>query len=961
MDDTGRDSSLGRRDALLVLNPAFLDSEVEMVAPGEFYLVTQSRLMQDYVHSPDGGAPREIEGYRVSMTIRDGNDQPASGFITVALNNPELSPPPAATLYLNDGTQVTLDSAHPQAHLPTGTGGVVSFTLAAAGQLTCPTLRVQADFMTDGSWLVVAPDRQAHAALASITGNDLRGRDVNGDPLPDKPPVLPAASAETANATAQAISQLMRTAVQSNAQGGPPQMRKVTHLIADPVIRPYVPRYQMAGIIAAGHDPVTDAIATHHVDQDVPVARILNPASAQHAHWAFDGAFAAHDPQRAAQEIGNLSPAPAPDPLTRKLLPTFLPGHITGELPIEVSPAEYASAAYEGVTDTAALSSWLRDHITSAARILVNTVTVTIRDGSEVGRQVACLVLTAVDKLEQAAYAIVQTVEHAVDAIAGLVQKVGGELSELVTFLKELFAWGDVLNTHQMIYTYVTNLKPFIIEVLQDAAKGAIDVTQEFKDKIDGQIEQWRDTLMKAGGQGVLRDSGTAPPANLKGGYVADMTRSGMRNAAGNPSRAAAPSTASQGELEQLGAELGTEWLAAIGDTWADLPGQIINSPIGSVRNLQTLLLDGVEVLLDTLKALADAFADCVGDLIAILERRLAALVSLIFKVIDEPIEIPLVSAFYEHVIMRGNGQKLSALSLASLLAAMSGTFAYKLTHGNKAPFSAEDVETFKAMPPSDYTWLVNPLRTRPSGAEAPSPPGWVGLLPYFVNMSGSAIIAICSTINDAVFFVTAPRSPNRDNVSQQIKYGWYPGKLSWEDPTPPASRILQTLLIGGNLLLALGSGVTLGSSTAPLGQAAIFFGMAGLGLGIGSFAAAMSIENWTLYDTYVGLAAAALNGISVILVAALEMSSSAADSDSVLVAISGACQTLGGMAGLPKLAIIYNGNSTPLGLAMVGLDGLGWAAAAVINMVLAAMTLNPLDRPAYEYSSRYCAELDMA
>jgi hypothetical protein len=515
-----------------------------------------------------------------------------------------------------------------------------------------------------------------------------------------------------------------------------------------------------------------------------------------------------------------------------------------------------------------------------------------------------------------------------------------------------------VLNTHQMIYTYLINLKPFIIEVLQDAAKGATDAAREFKDKIDGQIVHWRDTLMAAGGQAEMHSTGTAPPGNLKGNYVADMTRSGVLRAAGNSGASAQPDTDSDKELAELGAKLGTDWLAAIGDTWTDLPSQILSAPIGSVRSVQAILLDGVEILLNTMKALADAFTDCVIDLIAALRQELERLVTLIFSVIDEPVEIPFVSAFYENVIMRGNGQKLSLLSLGCLMAAAPITFVYKLTHDNKAPFSAKDVETFKAMPPSDYTWLVNPLRPRPTGTGAGTASA-LGFNPefllYSVNTVGSFIFGLASFINDADFFIVMPAGTALQKASSQLKYGY--GYLN-EGST--VSKILRGLMILGNLTIMAGGVVLFATAPNLLAQASVMICTIGLALGMASYITAIFLQAWCLADTVVGLAAAILAGIGVLTAVVAELGMP--EGQWIPMALIGIFQMCGGLSAFPKLAMITGVGSTVInGAVMLGLDGLGWGAAMVTSLVKVALTDNPLKRPAYDYCSRYCAQLDMA
>ena len=779
--DDGRDSSLGNRNANLIGNPAFLDSDVDIVPQGDFYLVPQARLIQDYRPAPDGtSAPTEIEGYRVTCTIRDSNDVGTPGFLTLQLNNPSIDK--EAVLNFSDGTQLTLNNSTPQITLSTDPAGVATFTMDAEGDLICPTLRVQADFQTDGSWMVIAADRQAHAALAAVSGNNLRGLNNDGTPIPDKTAPLPTnVDGPTADATAAAITQMMSTAVQPNAQADQQQMRPLTDLAPTPTIRPYLPRYQLAGIVATGHDPITDAIATHHVDRDVPIARILTPANAEHPHWGFDfKSFTPHSTAEAAREIGDLASLAPTGDLAKRLLPRLTPGHITGATLNTVTAERFVQATQRdiltttGAAGTAGVRSWIRDHVRNAERLLVNTVKTVIKDADGIEREVQHLAVTAVDRAGHALYALIEAVDHAVDVVAGILEKLGSDIRKIVTFLKDLFNWQDVLNTQRMIHTYINNLQGFVLDVVASANAEAAGAIRSFKQNVDNRINSWRDSLIAADAQHTTSDTASGAPLNTKSNYVQHMTMGSLHKQSTATSAVSVTASGLDPSILQGPAnQLCDQWLLAVGSAWEAFPGQVLHSPLGAVHDVKSFLLDCVEVLLNTIEALADAVANCMIDLVNTLTATITQMITRIYQIGNQELHIPVLTPFYEKIVMRNNGEKLNLLGLASLLVAVPYTFAYKLTHDDKAPYTTAEANAFVALPPSQYTWLVNPFKPRPARttdvATATAP---VVLAASTITMVGEVLGYFGGVISDADW-VAASTTSTAFGFSRQLRYAW--------------------------------------------------------------------------------------------------------------------------------------------------------------------------------------------
>ncbi len=782
-NDSGRDFSLNFRDAEPTGDPSFVDSDIEVVSQGNFYLVTQALLMEDYTSNPDGySKPGEIEGYRVTITIRDYNDQGTPGFLTLKLNNTDVSK--TAVLHFSDSTTATLNSKNSTLTLPTDSQGVLSFTIDAEKKLTCPSLRVQADFQSDGSWLVIAPDSQVHSVLASISGDNLRGYTADGTPIPDRDvssAPLAHSSAAEADGAASAINQVMSAATQPNAQATIQQTRALTDLVLAPSVRPYVPRYQMAALVSAVHDPKSDAIATHHVDRDVPVARLINPANAEHAHWSYDfNSFTSHTAQEAAIQVENLgqrlSYVTEDGGYTRGIINKLTPGMVLGTSMPVITDHEFQTISEENIlTTTGGVEGWLKKHIQDAKRLLVTTVSTLVKDENNVETEVKHLVVTAIKETGDAAYAVLQAAEHAVDVVSGILARLKCDVAKVVSFLKSLFNWTDVISTQRVIYTYITNLESFLTNVLQDAFGKAGKELNSFAQTINKEIDGWRKKLIEVGGQNELKKNSSPPPGDQRSNYGRTLTSASVTKSGSARSAQAAASAGGidLSVIEPVALQTAEDWLRAAASTWAELPGQIASSPVGRVHDMRSFFLDGLELLLSTVEALVDALVGSVIDVVEVMQNRVSAIIRVLYEVGTQEFRIPFLTPFYEHIVMAKNpnpaAKKLTTIGLISLLAAMPVTFGYKITHKEKAPISVAEADQFEKIPPSEYTWLHNPFTTRNVATASQDVNGIPAALPTFLACGSGIIQCIGSLISDMFLWEQATATPIR--IGNQRKF----------------------------------------------------------------------------------------------------------------------------------------------------------------------------------------------
>ncbi|HEV7949507.1 MAG TPA: hypothetical protein VGP24_07055, partial [Glaciihabitans sp.] len=159
------------------------------------------------------------------------------------------------------------------------------------------------------------------------------------------------------------------------------------------------------------------------------------------------------------------------------------------------------------------------------------------------------------------------------------------------------------------------------------------------------------------------------------------------------------------------------------------------------------------------------------------LQHRIDALLKGLFDLIDQEIHIPVVTPFYENVVMKGTDEKLTLLGLTTLIGAMVGTFTYKLEAGVDKPlFTKQEADEFCAIPADQYTWLVNPFRSH--GQVSATPPilgPRYSMLIAALAAGGTFFAGIAGTASD-VEYICDPIILNaqpewQKKVAEQLRY----------------------------------------------------------------------------------------------------------------------------------------------------------------------------------------------
>lgn len=751
------DSTPAGRNGTLEGAPNFVDSEVELVAPGEPYLVTQATLTQDWVVDPASPTGmREITGYRVVIAARGPDAAPLPGYLTIF---PAADP---VSLHFIDGTRADLADGGVCVR-STDVRGEVSFTIDANGSLTCPAVKVRADFMALEERVVVYPDRHAHSALASMTGNALLGQDEGGAPLPSvakgrRPALMPAGTAPAvADAVAQAINHVMSTAVGHDVQSDRPLTR--SRLLPEdlPAPRPYVPRYQDVALVAQGYDPASDAIGTHFLETDQPVVRILVAEQAPTPHWMYDHAgkeFRVMSAEDVAASLRGLNVVHLDD-YTRMF--KLSPDVFTGRRKIAMRSDALLDTA-EGEMSAQWFGGDFLAEVEKATSVIVTTVETVVTDAvSEAEKVVRTIVATvvtgikdAVTDLVQAFDAMLQTVGDALGFVAALLHKAGAAIGDLLPFLRDLFEWDDILVSQQVIERYLIESRSVLGRMLHGAGNRATKAVEAFRTSLDRDLATWRAALNPDVVQEQATAARTAPPQKLQSTYLTSMFGANIG-------------------VDPGGSNLEAEFGALVGGLAGELEKNMARFISNAPNLIDTsgfneafadpikLLGAGVDLLLQAMGALADLGLEVAGDVLKSILAVLDGLLDALYEVGTTRLDVPVLTTFYEQVVMGGNGSRLTLFSLVALAAALPMTVAYKSLSGRDEPvFSTADRDAFLALKGNDYTWIRDPFAVTALASTPPPLRGAVidrlGWASGFVYVASATIWGCTATVSDLIW-----------------------------------------------------------------------------------------------------------------------------------------------------------------------------------------------------------------
>ena len=665
-------------------------SEVDFEPPGQPYLITQVQLMEDYISDntqPSGF--NTVNGYRVVISARDGfgnpyfplPDTPTPTMISIWGVEP-------AELVFMDGTSASVGPSTPCIR-PLDSMSELTFVIDSQSQITCPVLRVNASFMAEYERLVISPDRHVHAILANVTGDQLAGN----APLPSGKTAalgnLPSnLSPDLLDNVASVISNVMSAAVPHSVQPERPLTRTRDLPLDEPVSPPYEAMYQNLELLTSPYDFVSNMASAHYLQTDGFVLRILAPESMPTSLWQYDFTSNSFTPLTDAQRSAMLDPLSVAHQDNYAVL-------FAGNQSVSLTNSQLIYTANQ--IQTRSVSSF-EDWLSDAESFVVTTVEAAV---DQVAGAVKTIVVTAIKDAETAVDFVLQTVEDAASFVAAFLGKLGVTIGEIVDFVTSLFSWSDILQTQNGLQQAMLSMQNVLKSVANSAQSRIIDAIQSCENEINSQFDQWLEKV----GNTSLADQSQAnannQPQSIQARYLHSLLASNMSAIAPNAVNPISD-LVSQQVLNGLRSTYDDEALNSLSTA---LNGTGIQSYFTNPHNLFQELLSN---FLQAVRSLVLDFLNLIQGGVNLLFGAIDSLIDEMFALATTRIDIPLLTPFYENVVMQGNGNKMSLLSLVSLAAAIPVTAAYKAMSGGQPLFSAQEIQDLGNPNWSGYTALVS-------------------------------------------------------------------------------------------------------------------------------------------------------------------------------------------------------------------------------------------------------------
>ena len=616
------------------------------------FAVTSKLIVENYDTSTPAPAGNDTS-YRVTLSIRDEN-----GVIRPMQPVKLWS---SGTLYVvNQGSPVTLSpdapvwmQTDPSGNLTLAISAFDDGTPAGTPNVACPPLFGWANFMSAGEAIVIYPDHESLGTLANVQGS-----------------ASPVSAARSAAAGPSS-----RFLDQATAYDGSPLI---------------LSSYQAPASLDAIASTVRNTVGTRNTGA-VGASRL---ASGRHpsAKYIRPGAVVPN-------VVYAADASASPDrPYVPGAVPTFTVDFSTGQPAFQ--PGTFDSSRPAALRSPAGTE--LGGIFTDIGHFTDNVIKGTEQVAKMAWQFTEDAVQTVIHTAENVYNLVITDVEDAVTAVVGFLKTVVADIVKVIQWLSALFNWENILHNHAYIKQAITNpgdpANPGILDRLAawvaSELDGGTDATT-ILGQLSGQSSAAvGSTAQATAGQTVQSQQGGNNDPNQvynTGGNNNANQCTWMHEKVSENSSAA---TIGPGPASALAAswDPGTitaafdQFLTALGDaltgSFADLPGQIqqkIASTQDNFKDPESALSAGLSDLLAVFQALADdmvGFAEAVAkDFLQLLDTLLGQIVGWL----DEPINIPFVSALY-HAL---TGDQLSVLDLTCLLAAVPGTILLDVITGS--------------------------------------------------------------------------------------------------------------------------------------------------------------------------------------------------------------------------------------------------------------------------------------
>jgi len=352
-----------------------------------------------------------------------------------------------------------------------------------------------------------------------------------------------------------------------------------------------------------------------------------------------------------------------------------------------------------------------------------------------------------VDSLRQAADALETVLNRIIQGLKDVWQAI----VDVVDWLKQLFDWGDILTTHQVIKACVNSLLTTAVDRVDDLEglvqekfasletkikAGFANIEQAFE---PGQTFNQFANAQKANAAGGSGDFLAGAPASTAYGqhgprcnYIHAKAKTYF---SGSAAAVALGSTTGSGGTDAITSLVSQNWAGSAFNKQTQALQDFVTGKISNPHDFFNL------VIVDFLVLVEDAILlilDALEEIILAVLKAVAAAIQGLQKIWDATIDIPIISWLYKYVITGSKskpGDDLSLLDLLSLVIAVPATILYKVLFGGSAPFEAADPAVQQVIgsglpwPAVPTAWSSASLRAGLESASSSIPPSLVSVM----------------------------------------------------------------------------------------------------------------------------------------------------------------------------------------------------------------------------------------
>lgn len=317
-------------------------------------------------------------------------------------------------------------------------------------------------------------------------------------------------------------------------------------------------------------------------------------------------------------------------------------------------------------------ASAIAQQLQTGASVVVSFTTAIIHEAGSLGERAFNAFLIdagAAGKL------LIASAQEAAQLVVKLVEQVGKALSDLLLLVTSRFSWDNILVTHSGI----NHLMDHMLHKMESSIDTMLGRGKDFiVGKIHGlgaQLDASFDGFMDSLPTPLIK--GPLPALDSPIEHFLSLLKKGMGQA-GLPS--ALPPAPTNPDL--------TTGLA-------NLQPSLTPPPDSYLRNLpadpMVILNEGPRLFFQAVRSLINGalsgVAELIGNVFDSLSAMLHDTISFVRLLINAAISIPVITPFYEQVLMKGNGTKLTLSSLLSLFAALILEGSHQVAAGVKRPF----------------------------------------------------------------------------------------------------------------------------------------------------------------------------------------------------------------------------------------------------------------------------------